>query len=663
MTDIGLTRRGFIAATGSATLASRTSAQGRGLVLIARRVLFAPPERTWVTISPDGSKIAFLAPVNGVLNVWLAPLADPGAARPLTRIEDRDVATDLRWPRDNRHVIFFREQGGDENWQAHRIDVETGDIRALSPAPGTRAFIHQVSARFPGEVLLAHNARDRRYFDIYRVNVATGESTLLFRNERFGWMFTDPHFAVRFGALYRSDGGFDLLHATGDDAGKLFRRIEVEDAATTWPIEVSDDNRLLFWLDSAGRDRAVLTAQDLSTGTFRIIAEDAKADVGRPVLDPVSEQPLAAPAVHAGRRWLTIDPAIAGDLARIQAAGEGELVAFGLSNDRRHWIAYTEPAASSGRYLHYSRASGEVRRLFLSRPALEGAPLVAMKPMAVKARDGLELVCYLTRPIGEGGAGPLVLLVHGGPWFRDSPDFNTTHQWLANRGYNVLSVNFRGSTGFGKAFVNAGDREWAGKMHLDLIDAVDWAVRERVADPARVAIYGASYGGYSALVGATFTPDRFACAIDLFGISNLVSFSADIPPYWRPWVPVWKVRMGDASTEEGRRFLESRSPLTFVDRIVRPLLIGQGGNDVRVTLKESEQIVTALRQRKIPVTYVFYKDEGHGFRRGQNRLSWAAVVEAFLAQHLGGRVEPIGGDFDGSSIEFRAGRELLKALG
>jgi dipeptidyl aminopeptidase/acylaminoacyl peptidase len=287
-----------------------------------------------------------------------------------------------------------------------------------------------------------------------------------------------------------------------------------------------------------------------------------------------------------------------------------------------------------------------------------------MKPVVVKSRDGLDLVCYLTRPMGEGSApGPMVLLVHGGPWFRDFPDFNTTHQWLANRGYSVLSVNFRGSTGFGKAFINAGDREWGGKMHLDLIDAVDWAVRERIADPAKVAIYGASYGGYSALVGATFTPDRFACAIDLFGISNLVSFSADIPPYWRSWASVWKVRMGDASTEEGRRFLESRSPLTFVDRIVRPLLIGQGGNDVRVTQKESEQIVAAMQQRNIPVTYVFYKDEGHGFYRAQNRLSWTAVVEAFLAQHLGGTHEPVGRDFEGASIEFRAGRELIKSLG
>ena len=250
----------------------------------------------------------------------------------------------------------------------------------------------------------------------------------------------------------------------------------------------------------------------------------------------------------------------------------------------------------------------------------------------------------------------MVLLVHGGPWGRDMPGFSATHQWLVNRGYAVLSVNFRGSTGFGKTFVNAGDREWAGRMHADLLDAVDWAVSERIAQPSRVAIYGASYGGYSALVGATFTPTRFACAVDLFGISNLVTFAKDIPPYWRTWEPVLKTRMGDVSTEEGRKFLASRSPLTHVDRIVRPVLIGQGGNDVRVTAAESEQIVAAMQKRNIPVTYVFYKDEGHGFRRAANRRSWSAVVEAFLAQHIGGRAEPVGEDFAGSTIEFRAGR-------
>ena len=665
MTKAWFGRRSLLIATGAAALARGASAQPAPQPLIPRRALFDAPQRTWATISPDGTRLAFLAPVDGVQNVWLAPLDNLDAARPLTKVTDRDVMNKLVWPHDNRHVVFFREQGGDENWQAHRIDVETGDIRPLTPGRGVRSFLQQHSARFPGELLLSHNSRDKRFYDVYRVNVATGESSSLQRNDQFAWIFTDPQFRLRYGIRYSADGGFDMIHMDGPEAGRLFRSFGVEDAFTTSPVEVSADGNTLYWLYSQGQDRSELMAQDLVNGRVDVLASSLEADVGEPVLDPVSCRPIAAPVVYERRRWSAIDPSAVPDLDRIELAGEGELNWFGMSDDRKTWVAFVEPGNGSGRYLHYDRPSGKVRRLFSTRPALDDAPLVPMEPVIVTARDGLKLVCYLSRPRDTvaGRPGPMVLLVHGGPWGRDMPGFSATHQWLANRGYAVLSVNFRGSTGFGKTFVNAGDREWAGRMHADLLDAVDWAVSERIAQPSRVAIYGASYGGYSALVGATFTPTRFACAVDLFGISNLVTFAKDIPPYWRTWEPVLKTRMGDVSTEEGRKFLASRSPLTHVDRIVRPVLIGQGGNDVRVTAAESEQIVAAMQKRNIPVTYVFYKDEGHGFRRAANRRSWSAVVEAFLAQHIGGRAEPVGEDFAGSTIEFRAGRDLVKGIG
>ena len=665
MTKAWFGRRSLLIATGAAALARGASAQPAPQPLIPRRALFDAPQRTWATISPDGTRLAFLAPVDGVQNVWLAPLDNLDAARPLTKVTDRDVMNKLVWPHDNRHVVFFREQGGDENWRAHRIDVDTGDIRPLTPGPGVRSYLQQHSARFPGELLLSHNSRDKRFYDVYRVNVATGESSLLQRNDQFAWIFTDPQFRVRYGIRYGADGGFDMIHMDGPEAGRLFRSFGVEDAFTTSPVEVSADGNTLYWLYSQGQDRSELMAQDLVNGRVDVLASSLEADVGEPVLDPVSCRPIAAPVVYERRRWSAIDPSAVPDLDRIELAGEGELNWFGMSDDRKTWVAFVEPGNGSGRYLHYDRPSGKVRRLFSTRPALDDAPLVPMEPVIVTARDGLKLVCYLSRPRDTvaGRPGPMVLLVHGGPWGRDMPGFSATHQWLVNRGYAVLSVNFRGSTGFGKAFVNAGDREWAGRMHADLLDAVDWAVSERIAQPSRVAIYGASYGGYSALVGATFTPTRFACAVDLFGISNLVTFAKDIPPYWRTWEPVLKTRMGDVSTEEGRKFLASRSPLTHVDRIVRPVLIGQGGNDVRVTAAESEQIVAAMQKRNIPVTYVFYKDEGHGFRRAANRRSWSAVVEAFLAQHIGGRAEPVGEDFAGSTIEFRAGRDLVKGIG
>ena len=631
--------------------------------LVPRRLLFADLDRSVVRISPDGRRLAFLAPRDGVLNLWIAPLTDPTKARPVTRVTDRSLGPWLVWLPDSRHVVFFREEGGDENWQAHGIDLDSGAVRVLTPGPGVTCYVQQVSHRFPHELLIAHNARDKRLFDIDRVDVTTGRRTLVQQNEGFRSHFTDPHFRVRFAVRQTDDGGVEYLKRVGGGGWEPWSRVDVADAMATWAIEISDDDRELYWLDSRGRDRAALVAQDLATGRVRVLAEDARADIGDVPLAPLTYRPLAASANFARKRWHVVDPAYKRDLAILDRPAQGDLSVVGLSQDQRHWLVYYERDAASGRYVHYDRGAGTTRVLFPARRGLEHAPLVSMEPVMVRARDGLSLVCYLSRPRGAPPeALPMVLLVHGGPWTRDVWSLNAIHQWLANRGYAVLSVNYRGSTGFGKAFVNAANLEWAGKMHDDLIDAVDWAIAQGIADPARVAIYGGSYGGYSALVGLTFTPEKFACAVDLVGISNLVTFVQTIPEYWKPWQSVWKARMGDYTTEQGQRFLQERSPLNRVDRIVRPLLIAHGANDPRVKASESEQIVSAMRQRGIPVTYVYYADEGHGLRRAENRRSFIAVAEAFLARHLGGRFEPIGDDFKGSTIDFKAGRELIPGL-
>lgn len=302
--------------------------------------------------------------------------------------------------------------------------------------------------------------------------------------------------------------------------------------------------------------------------------------------------------------------------------------------------------------------------------ALAGLPLQPMHDVVIPARDGLELVSYYTLPRaadpdGDGRAtqaSPMVLLVHGGPWARDTYGLNGTHQWLANRGYAVLSVNFRGSTGFGKAFTNAGDLQWGRAMHDDLIDAVEWAVAQGITESDKVAIMGGSYGGYATLAGLTMTPDVFACGVDIVGPSNLVTLLESIPPYWAPMKAMFASRVGDLDTEEGRALLIERSPLTHVENIQRPLLIGQGANDPRVKQAESDQIVTAMQEREIPVTYVLYPDEGHGFARPQNRLSFNAVTEAFLGECLGGRVQPVGSDFDGATLQIEAGLDELPAI-
>lgn len=633
--------------------------------LLPRLLLFADADRSVVRISPDGLRLAFLAPLAGVLNLWVGPIGDVTKARPFTRVTDRNLGPWLVWLHDNRHVVFFREQGGDENWQTHRVDLETGDVLPLTPGPGVKSYVQQTSRHFPGELLIAHNQRDQRYFDVFRVNVATGHATLLQENEGFAFHVTDPRFRVRFAARFTDDGGIEYLQRRAGGDWEPFTHTPMADAMTTRAVGSSDDGTELFWLDTRGRDTAAVVAQNLATGAVRVLAQDAKADFVELALDPSTYRPFAAMTMFTRRRWRVIDPAYAADYAYLGRVSTGDLTGVRLSDDRQNWVVYYERDAAPGQYFHYNRATRKARFLFTARPALEKAPLVPMQPVELRARDGLPLVCYLSRPRGaeRGGPGPMVLLVHGGPWGRDVWGLSSTHQWLANRGYAVLSVNFRGSTGFGKAFVNAANLEWAGKMHDDLIDGVDWAIARRIADPKRIAIYGASYGGYSALVGVTFTPQKFACAVDIFGISNLITLMNTIPPYWKPWQTIWKARMGDYTTEAGQLFLQDRSPLNRVDRIVRPLLIAQGANDVRVKPSESDQIVAAMKQRGIPVTYVYYTDEGHGFRRPENRRSFTAVAEAFLAQHLGGRHEPVGDDFAGSTVEFRAGREFIPGLG
>lgn len=632
--------------------------------LLPRHLIFANPERSVVRLSPDGTRIAFRAPANGVLNLWVAPLEDVAKAQPVTNVIDRNLGPWLHWMHDNRHIVFFREQGGDENWRAWRADLQTGDVRSLTPGPGVTCFIQQASRHFPSELLIGHNERDKRYFDIYRVNVATGDSALLQVNDGFVGYFSDQQCNVRFAVRQTDDGDVDYLQRGPNGDWSLFARVGAEDSMGSRPIEFSDDGSELYWLDGRGRNTAAVVAQDIGSGSLRVLAEDRRADFTELLLHPVTQRPIAARFVAERARWHVLDPEYNADFDYLTRQLPGDLFVTGMSQDRRNWIVADVFDDAPLEFFHYDRDGQRVRRLFSSAPAWENAPFAKMESVVVRARDGLELVCYLSRPRNaqSGMRLPMVLLVHGGPWGRDHWGLVPDHQWLANRGYAVLSVNYRGSTGFGKAFVNAANLEWAGKMHDDLIDAVDWAVAAGIAEPDRIAIMGASYGGYAALVGLTFTPERFACAVDIVGISNLVTFLNTIPEYWVTWKSEWKVRTGDYTTEAGRRFLEERSPLNYVDRIMRPLLIAQGANDVRVKATESEQIVAAMQRRGIPVTYVSYPDEGHGFGRPENRRSFAAVAEAFLATHLGGRCQPIGDDFGGSTIEFKAGRELIPGL-
>jgi len=636
--------------------------------LIPRTVLFGNPDRTSVTISPDGETLAYLAPWNGVLNVWVAPAAAPKDARVVTRDTGRGVRA-YEWAYTSHHILYLQDADGDENWRVYCLDVATEACRDLTPARGVQAQIQQLSPRYPEEALIAMNDRDPRLHDLYRVSLLTGERRLVQSNDRFVGFLTDGTFQVRFALQVTPQGSMQVFARSGDGWAP-FTDIPAEDAMTTNAVTLSASGDALYLTDSRGRNTAALVAWDLGTGRRETLAEDDRVDAGGFWIHPKTKAVQAVGFCHTKQRWHVIDEAVREDLARLEAAADGELAVIGRSLDDRRWIVAYKGDRGPLRYHLYDRERGKIAFLFTQTDALEGQPLAAMHPRVLTARDGLPLVSYLTLPAGsdpdEDGVPvaplPLVLWVHGGPWGRDLWGYNPFHQWFANRGYAVLSVNFRGSTGFGKAFINAGNHEWGAKMHQDLLDAIDWAVSERIADRAKVAIAGGSYGGYATLAGMTFTPDTFACGVDIVGPSNLITLLENIPAYWMPMLPLLTQRVGDPSTEEGRRLLTERSPLSHVGDIRRPLLIGQGANDPRVKQAESDQIVAAMQERGIPVTYVLYPDEGHGFARPENRMSFMAVAEAFLAPILGGRAEPFGDDLARSTVEIKAGAAFVPGL-
>ncbi len=642
----------------------------QGVDLIPRKTLFGNPERTAVTLSHDGTRVAYLGPLDGVLNVWVAPVDAIGDANPVTRDRGRGIRHYL-WSYHPGYLLYGQDRDGDENWHVHAVEIDTGQTRDLTPYDGVQAIPHGLSDRLPDEVLIAINRRDPQYHDLYRVHILTGESGLVVENDLgASQLLADHDFNPRLAVVIPPDGGAQILSRSGPGAWEPFMTIGPEDDVTTGPLHFDATGRFLYLRDSRRRDTAALVALDTETGAVETLASDAKADAFQTISHPATHRPQAVAVEYQHVTWKVLDDSVAADFERLADGDRGEFRQISRSLDDRTWIVAYDRADGPQAYYRYDRESGSLEYLFCNRPELEKTVLAPMHTAVVRSRDQFDIVAYYSLPVGSTGDGadrpteplPAVLYVHGGPWSRDSWGYDPVHQLMTNRGYATISVNYRGSMGFGKSFVNAANGEWAGRMHDDLIDVVEWAVEQGIADRDRIAIMGGSYGGYATLVGLTFTPDVFACGVDLVGPSNLNTLLDSVPPYWKPMLGMLRTRVGDNSTPEGRRFLAERSPLSRADRIVRPLLIGQGANDPRVKQAESDQIVAAMTERGIPVTYLLYPDEGHGFARPENNLSFMAVAEAFLARCLGGRHEPVGDDFDGSSIQVKAGAEQVPGL-
>ncbi|MBP8947460.1 MAG: S9 family peptidase [Candidatus Promineofilum sp.] len=636
--------------------------------LIPRRLFFGNPDRAQVTISPDGAHIAWLAPRDGVLNVWVAPRERPADARPVTADTGRGIRF-YTWAYTGRDVLYIQDKGGDENWRVYAADVATGEVGDLTPFEGVAAQLVAASHRRPEEIVVALNNRDPQWHDIYRINVTTGDRELLLEHDRFAGVDVDEDLMVRSAAEMTPDGGMTLYRAEGEGWGE-WEKIPPGDVLTTSPAGFDKTGNVLYMRDSRGRDTAALYAIDLTTSERTLLAEDPRADAADALIHPTERTVQAVAFVYDRKRWQVLDPSIEPDLAYLRSVADGDVEITSRSLDDRTWLVAFQVDDGPVRYYLYDRERGAADFLFTNRSELEGLPLAKMHPAVISARDGLSLVAYYSLPPGADSDGdgipnaplPTVFMPHGGPWARDNWGFNGWHQWLANRGYAVLSVNFRSSTGFGKAFTNAGDMEWAGKILEDQQDAVQWAIAQGIADPARVAVMGGSFGGYSTLAGLTFYPEVFACGVDIVGPSNLITLLESVPPYWKPMIELFYTRVGDLRTDEGRALLTAHSPLTHVSRIARPLLIAQGANDPRVKQAESDQIVSAMQAKGIPVAYALYPDEGHGFARPENNLSFAALAEAFLGRCLGGRVQPIGDDLSGSSLTVPVGAAEVPGL-
>ena len=604
----------------------------RGVVeLIPRKVLFGNPDREWPAVSPDGGRVAYLAPVDGVLNVWVGG-ADGEDAHPVTEDADRGIRTYF-WADDGRHLVYLQDTGGDEDWHVHVVDPDSGDVRDVTPFTGVQGRIIGRSRRRPEELLVALNRRNAQLHDVYRLDLASGGLDQVAENPGYVDWLVDNELQARGGMRMAEDGSVTL-----ELDGETLLEVDADDAITTAPIGFAGDDATVYVVTAAEANTVRLVG--IAAGTEpREIAADPVYDVDAVELNPLSREVELVSFMRERIAFQVIDSAVEADLAAIRRLHDGDPFLISRDHADRTWtIGFTADDGPVSLFA-YDRGERAGRFLFHARDDLARYRLAAMEPFSFAARDGLTIHGYLTFPPDEPRTGlPAVLFVHGGPWARDAWGYDATAQWIANRGYLCVQVNYRGSAGYGKEFLNAGDREWGGKMHDDLIDAVEHVAAAGHADRSRVGIYGGSYGGYAALAGAAFTPDVFRCAVDIVGPSNLRTLIETIPPYWKPLASQFHRRVGDP--ERDGDFLWERSPLSRAGDIRIPLLIAQGANDPRVKMSESDQIVAALRERGIPHTYLVYEDEGHGFKKPENAMAFQAEAERFLADHLGGRCEP-----------------------
>lgn len=619
--------------------------------LIDRELFFGDPEIAGAQISPDGAYIAFIKPFKGTRNIWVKKTAEPFEnAKPITADTKRPIPSYF-WSRDGKYILFVQDQAGDENFNVYAVNPaekpaagqDVPAARNLTDAKGIRAAIYAVPRSDPDAIYIGINDRDKAWHDLYKVKISTGERTLMRKNtERITAYYFDLKDQLRLATRSAENGDTEVLRVDADKFTKVYSCNVFESCG---PVRYHKDAERVYFVTNKGADIDLIRLElfNPATGKTELVESDPlkRVDFGNASFSEVSDELIATSYDDERERLYWKDKGYEADYKSLQKQLPGKEINFGSSTkDEKLFIIIANADTDPGSVYLYDRGTKKLTLQYQAREKLNRAYLAPMKAVKYPSSDGLEIPAYLTLPKGvEAKNLPALIVPHGGPWYRDSWGYNSFAQFLANRGYAVLQPNFRGSTGYGKKFIDAGNKQWGNKMQDDVTWGAKYLIAQGIADPKRVGIMGGSYGGYATLAGVAFTPDVYAAGVSIVGPSNLITLLESIPPYWEQIRKLFYERMGDPNTPEGKAQLLRQSPLTAAEKIKTPLLVIQGANDPRVTKRESDQIVVALRDRGFPVEYMVAPDEGHGFARPVNNMAMFALAEKFLAKHLGGRYQ------------------------
>ena len=620
--------------------------------LIDRDLIFGNPEIAGAQLSPDGQYLAFLKPWKDTRNIYVKAVGEPFSAARLLTAESKRPIPGYFWSRDSKTILYVKDNDGDENFNVYAVDpsakpaagADAPPSRDLTGLKGVRVILYELPKTDPDTAYIGLNDRDKAWHDLYKLKISTGEKTLLRKNtDRIvGWSF-DVKGQLRLAARNADNGDTEILRVDADKLTKIYSCTVFEACGT---LQFLPDGSRVYMESNKEANLISLVLLDPATGKTEMVESDplGKVDFGGALFSEKTDELVETWYTDARVKTYFKEKAFGADDHWLQEHFKGEFVSVvSRTADEKTWLVTAASDTEPGQTLIFDRKTHTLPPQYKIREKLPRADLAEMKSVTYKSSDGLEIPAYLTLPKGvEAKNLPTVIVPHGGPWGRDDWGYDTLTQFLANRGYAVLQPNFRGSTGYGRKFLDAGNLEWGRKMQDDVTWGVKYLVAEGIADPKRVGILGGSYGGYATLAGVTFTPDLYAAAVDIVGPSNLITLMESIPPYWEAARKTFAVRLGDVSRPEGKAMLAERSPLNSTDKIKTPLLVAQGANDPRVNRREAEQIVIALRDRGFPVEYILAPDEGHGFARPVNNLALFMESEKFLAAHLGGRYQEGG---------------------